>query len=79
MRVVLGSRFQFGRAGIYFQHYNNRPPMNDPNNKRLLMAKLNAIEGVEIAVDQLDRRPSFDFLLLRGEGLKRFFGGVYRV
>jgi hypothetical protein len=72
MRVLAGSRFQFGRAGIYFQHYNNRPPMNDPNNKRLLMAKLNAIEGVEITADQFDPRLSFDLLLLRGERLDGF-------
>ena len=53
--------------------------MDDPDNKRQLMAKLNTIDGVEITAEQLDRRPSFDLLLLRGEGLKRFFGGVYRV
>ena len=43
MRVLAGSRFQFGRAGIYFQHYNNRPPMDDlEHNVCLWRVELNA-------------------------------------
>ena len=46
--------------------------MDNPDNKRLHLAKLNAIEGVEITTDQFDPRLSFDLLLLRGERLDGF-------
>ncbi|NBC05753.1 MAG: hypothetical protein GVY26_00995 [Bacteroidetes bacterium] len=35
-----------GQVEIYFQHYSNRPPMDQISNKRQLMVKLNEIDGV---------------------------------
>lgn len=73
-----------GQVEVYFQHYR-QPPMDDMVMRRQLMDQLNQIEGVDIREDQLDKRPSFDLLLLRGEGMRYFkeafewFYGVYKV
>ena len=55
-------------------------PVGNTENKRRLMDRLKTIDGVAITADQLDRRPSFDLLLLKGEGMERFkaaFGWFY--
>jgi hypothetical protein len=60
-----------GQVEIYFQHYRE-PPMDDWANRRLLMNMLNKIDGVDIQEDQLDKRPNFDLLLLKGDGMALF-------
>lgn len=46
--------------------------MDDWENRRLLMNMLNKIDGVDIHEDQLDKRPNFDLLLLKGDGMALF-------
>ena len=53
-----------GSVEIYFQHYKNRPPFDEMEHKTELMKRLNQIEGVNITESALNRRPSFDILLL---------------
>ncbi len=36
------------------------------------MNMLNKIDGVDIHEDQLDKRPNFDLLLLKGDGMALF-------
>jgi hypothetical protein len=82
MEVMPFAIWTTGQVEIYFQHYNRRPPMDKLENKRQLMDRLNKIDGVEITAEQLDRRPSFDLSLLRGEGMEWFkgaFGWFYGV
>jgi len=53
--------------------------------RQQLMQRLNQLQGVDIREDQLDKRPSFDLLLLREEGMRHFkeafewFYGVYSI
>ena len=56
-----------GSVEIYFQHYKNRPPFDQIEYKMVLMKRLNQIEGVNITESALNRRPSFDILLLAKE------------
>jgi len=47
-----------GTVEIYFQWYQRKAPFNSEEKRRELMRRLNAIEGVSISEDAIDRRPN---------------------
>ncbi|MBT2376151.1 DUF262 domain-containing protein [Streptomyces sp. ISL-111] len=63
-----------GTAEVVFQHLKRRPPFDDEQLRRELMARLNAVEGIDLAAAKLDLRPAFqlDVFAEHGEEL----GGV---
>lgn len=48
-----------GTVEVVFQHLKRRPPFDDEPLRRELMARLNEIEGIDLAEAKLDLRPSF--------------------
>ncbi|WP_236239948.1 DUF262 domain-containing protein [Streptomyces sp. CC228A] len=48
-----------GTVEVVFQYLKRRPPFDDELPRRGLMARLNAIEGIDLAEAKLDLRPSF--------------------
>ncbi|MFI0978893.1 DUF262 domain-containing protein [Streptomyces sp. NPDC021093] len=48
-----------GTVEVVFQHLKRRPPFDDEPRRRELMARLNEIDGIELAEAKLDLRPSF--------------------
>ncbi|WP_328942554.1 DUF262 domain-containing protein [Streptomyces sp. NBC_00250] len=48
-----------GTAEVVFQHLKRRPPFDDELLRRELMARLNRVEGIDLAEAKLDLRPSF--------------------
>ncbi|MER5758511.1 DUF262 domain-containing protein [Streptomyces sp. NPDC002082] len=48
-----------GTTEVVFQHLKRRPPFDDEPSRRELMARLNRIEGIDLAEAKLDLRPSF--------------------
>lgn len=62
-----------GSIEIYFQWYKDRPPFDQIEYKTELLKRLNQIEGVNIPESALNRRPSFDILLLAKEEIYNQF------
>lgn len=56
-----------GRAEVVFQHMARRPPFDDVALRRELLHRFNAIPGVDLPEDSLNRRPSFALQLLVDE------------
>ncbi|MFD3334412.1 DUF262 domain-containing protein [Streptomyces sp. NPDC058700] len=48
-----------GTAEVVFQHLKRRPPFDDESLRRDLMARLNGVDGIDLAEAKLDLRPSF--------------------
>lgn len=48
-----------GTVEVVFQHLKRRPPFDDEPARRELMARMNEIEGIDLAEAKLDLRPSF--------------------
>ncbi|KUL47643.1 hypothetical protein ADL28_32070 [Streptomyces violaceusniger] len=48
-----------GTVEVVFQYLKRRPPFDDEPLRRELMARLNEIEGIDLAEAKLDLRPSF--------------------
>ncbi|MFD3943611.1 DUF262 domain-containing protein [Streptomyces sp. NPDC058579] len=48
-----------GTVEVVFQHLKRRPPFDDELLRRELMARLNRVEGIDLAEAKLDLRPSF--------------------
>ena len=59
-----------GRAEVVFQHMSRRPPFDDVTLRRELLHRFNAISGIDLPEDSLNRRPSFPLQSLVGEGGK---------
>lgn len=59
-----------GRAEVVFQHMSRRPPFDDVTLRRELLHRFNAISGIDLPGDSLNRRPSFPLQSLVGEGGK---------
>ena len=57
----------YGRAEIYFQWMRTRPPFDAEAKRQELLAKLNALAGVSLALDAIDRRPSIPLATLASE------------
>ena len=56
-----------GRAEVVFQHMARRPPFDDVALRRELLHRFNAIPGVDLPEDSLNRRPSFPLQLIVGD------------
>ncbi|GGT81055.1 GmrSD restriction endonuclease domain-containing protein [Streptomyces lateritius] len=48
-----------GTVEVVFQYLKRRPPFDDESLRRELMARLNRVEGIDLAEAKLDLRPSF--------------------
>jgi integrase len=60
--------YTYGRVEVQFQFIQRKPPFDELELRRELQAKLNAIPGVAIADDALDKRPSIPLDVLANEG-----------
>lgn len=63
------------KVEIYFQHF--KTPFHNKEKKKELMAKFNAIPGVQISEESLTKRPSFDCKLLRNKDCFEYFVRIY--
>ncbi len=66
-----------GYIELYFQHMATREPFGPVERRQELMDRLNAIEGVFIPADGIDRRPSIDMAPLADEDRLRAFIAVW--
>lgn len=57
-----------GSIEVVFQHLRVRPPFDDPNLRDELRTRLNAVPGIDLAADRIDKRPSFPIEVLVPEG-----------
>lgn len=57
-----------GRAEVVFQHMARRPPFDDVALRRELLYRFNAIPGIGLPEDSLNRRPSFPLQALAEDG-----------
>ncbi len=58
---------------MHFQYYLRRGPFGDLAKRRELMTRLNAIPGVDIREDALERRPNVPLsVLAQGGNVVRF-------
>ncbi|MFJ8695876.1 GmrSD restriction endonuclease domain-containing protein, partial [Streptomyces roseolilacinus] len=48
-----------GTVEVVFQHLKRRPPFDDERPRCELMARLNQVDGIDLAAAKLDLRPSF--------------------
>ena len=64
-----------GGVEIYFQWYQYKKPFDDEEKRKLILNKLNEIEGVNLPEDSINRRPSIDLLLFDTE---EKIGKIYR-
>ncbi|MFE3016022.1 DUF262 domain-containing protein [Streptomyces sp. NPDC059256] len=48
-----------GTVEVVFQYLKRRPPFDDEPLRRELMARMNAVQGIDLAEAKLDLRPSF--------------------
>ncbi len=60
-----------GRAEVVFQHMARRPPFDDVALRRELLHRFNAVPGVDLPEDSLNRRPGFPLQVLLGDGGQR--------
>ncbi|GAA1108689.1 DUF262 domain-containing protein [Nocardiopsis metallicus] len=60
-----------GRAEVVFQHMARRPPFDDVALRRELLHKFNAVPGIDLPEDSLNRRPSFPLDVLVDDGRQR--------
>lgn len=52
--------YTYGKIEIYFQYIKAKPPFDDYNKRKLILEKLNKIGGINLSLDKLDKRPSFE-------------------
>lgn len=65
--------YTYGRVEVYFQWLKYRPVFDRVSERKELLNKLNAIEGVSISEDGIDRRPSIKLVdLAVGDRLEQF-------
>jgi len=57
--------YTYGTLEVYFEHYQNRPPFDAVEKRTELLERLNAIKGIHIPQDGLERRPGIPLALLR--------------
>lgn len=69
----LFAAFTHGTVEVYFQWLKTRPSFDDESKRRDLLARLNAIEGVDLPADAIERRPGVPLALLtRSDRLQQF-------
>lgn len=76
------THFPFGvwttsHVEIGFQYMLSRPVFNLPTKRIELVEKLNAMDGVQLPTDSLQRRPKFPLAALNREASLRQFLGVW--
>jgi len=77
VRYQLFAAWTYGRVEIYFQSLAYKPPFADEADRMELRKRLLEIPGVDIPLETLTMRPSFDMkLLLDSENLRLFFATV---
>jgi hypothetical protein len=65
--------YTYGRIEIYFQYLKMKPPFNSEEKRLDLLNKLNSIEGLNLQINKIEGRPSFDIkALIRKENLTEF-------
>ncbi|WP_433700832.1 DUF262 domain-containing protein [Nocardiopsis sp. CA-288880] len=57
-----------GRGEVVFQHMARRPPFDDVTLRRELLHRFNAVPGIDLPEDSLNRRPSFPLEVLVDDG-----------
>jgi hypothetical protein len=63
-----------GGVEIYFQWYQYKKPFDNEEKRKLILKKLNEIEGVNLPEDSINRRPSIDLIIFNTEEkLGKFF------
>jgi CBS domain-containing protein len=68
--------YTYGRLEVYFQYYQRKPPFESEEKRLELLGKLNAIDGIDIPVDGITRRPSIPLDVLAEEEIRRRFLNV---
>jgi hypothetical protein len=65
--------YAYAKLSLWFQFYQSRPPLDSEEKRRELLDRLNAIEGVSIAEDDISRKPSTPMAVLTdGSRLRQF-------
>lgn len=65
----------YGKVEVYFYWYAYKPPFDDVENRRELLARLNGIPGVSLPDDAIERRPSIPLATLNDTiALEQFLG-----
>ncbi|GHD21814.1 hypothetical protein GCM10007147_15670 [Nocardiopsis kunsanensis] len=59
---------KMGTAEVVFQHLHSRPPFDTVGMRRQLLDRFNAVPGIALPEDALDRRPNFRLESLSGDG-----------
>jgi hypothetical protein len=65
--------YSYGRIEIQFQWMLRRPPFDDPAKRQELQARLNALNGVAIPDEGLEKRPSIPLAALADDAALRVF------
>jgi|CXWL01.1.fsa_nt_gi hypothetical protein len=63
-KILTFAVWTYGRIEIQFEGLKRQPPFTDPVERESLRRELSAAIGTELPVDKIDKRPSFDILLL---------------
>lgn len=66
-----------GRVEIYFHYYQRKPPFDSIERRLELLERVNAIPGISIPADRIDRLPSISLSVLEDEESLKQFLGVY--
>jgi hypothetical protein len=56
-----------GSVEVVFQHLRVRPPFDAPALRDEFRTRLNAVPGIDLAADRIDKRPSFPIDVLVAE------------
>jgi hypothetical protein len=67
----------YGNLEVYFQWYQYKPPFDSEEKRLELLHKLNAIEGIDIPVEAISRRPSIPLEILGEETVLQRFLAVF--
>ena len=59
--------YTYGTAEIQFQHMKKKKPFDDTDRREELRERLNAINGVNVPADAIDRRPSIQLMALSND------------
>jgi CBS domain-containing protein len=69
----LFAAWTYGTVEIYFYWYKYKPPFDSEERRREFLGRLNAIPGVSLADEAINRRPGISLAVLRNEAaLKQF-------
>jgi len=59
---------------LHFQHLASKPPWDEPARLAELIAKLSAIEGIELPLDAARRRPAVALSRMTDGGVEKALG-----